>query len=218
MDIEINKKSVIVFDLDDTLYNEIEYLKSAYRAIAIFLDKENWKFLYSKMFSLYRSEENVFSFLEERYEVEKNYLINMYRNHTPEIHLFNNVLEILESIKAKGGKLGIITDGRSNTQLAKIKALGIEKLFDEIIISETIGSEKPSVLNYKSIEKALKGSEYYYIADNFKKDFVTPNAIGWKTIGLTDNGLNIHRNTHLYCDELHKPQLIIESFKEIVIL
>ena len=218
MDIKISEYSVIVFDLDDTLYNELEFLKSAYRQIAKHLEPKNWKPLYSKMFSLYRCNENVFNALSEEYKIEVLQLIEIYRNHIPEIQLFDNVLDILNAIKNKKGKLGIITDGRVKTQSAKLKALGIEELFDKIVISEAIGTEKPNKANFTTIERTFTGSKYYYIADNIKKDFITPNALGWKTIGLIDNGLNIHNNTHLYYDDLHKPNVIIESYKEMIIL
>ncbi|WP_296386897.1 HAD family hydrolase [Winogradskyella sp.] len=217
MDIKINKHTVVVFDLDDTLYNEIEFLKSAYRHIAKKMDTENWKPLYSVMLSLYRSEQNVFNFLVKKYSVDIKVLIEMYRNHIPDIELFDGVLEVMNSIKSNNGQLAIITDGRVKTQSAKLKALGIENLFDKIIISETLGTEKPNEANYKAIETSLIGSEYYYIADNLKKDFVTPNILGWATIGLIDNGLNIHSNSHQHCTEAYMPDDFILSYKELKI-
>ena len=217
MDIKINENTVIVFDLDDTLYNEIDYLKSAYRFIAKDLDPKGWKRLYSIMFSLYRSDVNVFNYLSETYRVEIKSLINIYRNHSPEIKLFEGVLDILNAIKANNGKLAIITDGRIKTQSAKLKALGIDYFFDKIIISEAIGTEKPDIANYKSIENSIIGLDYYYIADNLKKDFVSPNRMGWKTIGLIDRGLNIHSNSHLNVEDDYYPQYFIESYKEVII-
>lgn len=218
MDIRINENTVIVFDLDDTLYNELDFLKSAYRHIAKYLKSTNWESLYAHMFSLYRAEKNVFTYLSENYNVEVKTLIELYRNHEPDIKLFNDVLDVMHAIKTKKGKLGIITDGRVKTQSAKLKALNIENLFDKIIISEAIGTEKPNEANYKAIEKAITGLEYYYIADNIKKDFVSPNALGWKTVGLIDNGLNIHNNAHLYFDEKHLPKYFVNSYNEVKII
>ncbi|WP_369994853.1 HAD family hydrolase [Winogradskyella sp.] len=218
MDIKVNKDTVIAFDLDDTLYNEIEYLKSAYRAIADDLDPANNKFLYRNMFALYRKGENVFQYLAENYNVEVKDLIDLYRNHNPKIHLFNNVLEVLETIKLKGGKLAIVTDGRVKTQMAKIEALGIKELFGKIVISEAIGTEKPNQLNFEAIENALPASTYYYVGDNITKDFVSPNKMGWKTIGLIDNGLNIHCEVNENVQEEYLPHCLINSYQEINIL
>ncbi|MBJ7882699.1 HAD family hydrolase [Gelidibacter salicanalis] len=218
MDIQVDKHTVVVFDLDDTLYNELDFLKSAYKSIAIFLENKNWKPLYSKLFSLYRCKLNVFEFIVTTYSVEMELLIEMYKDHQPDIHVFDGVIETFEAIKSKNGKIGIITDGRSKTQRTKIKCLGIAKYIDELIISDEIGSEKPSKTNFELIEKSLFGKTYYYIADNLKKDFLAPNELGWQSIALVDNGKNIHFQSHECENEKNLPQDYILNFKEINII
>ena len=85
----------------------------------------------------------------------------------------------------------LITDRHSVTQRNKIKALNIDTLFDLIIISEEFGSEKPNPKNFEAFNK-FNTIEKYYIGDNTSKDFIAPNALGWTTICLPDNGNNIH--------------------------
>lgn len=218
MDIKIDSNTVIVFDLDDTLYNELDYLKSAYKSIALFLDPNDWKQLYSRMFSMYRCKINVFEVISNTYNIEIKVLVEMYRNHQPEIQLFEGVLDVFDAIKSKNGRIGMITDGRSNTQRAKLQSLGILKFLDEIIISEEIGSEKPSIANFKAIEKSLSGTTYYYIADNLKKDFISPNNLGWKSVALIDNGKNIHAESHKFIDLANRPKEFIMDFKEFKII
>ncbi len=218
MDIKVDHNTVVVFDLDDTLYNELDFLKSAYKSIAVFLEPNNWKPLYSKMFSLYRCKVNVFEFLASAYNEEIDNLIEIYRNHQPDIQLFDGVLEVLEAIKSKKGKIGIITDGRSKSQRAKLQSLGILKYIDKVIISEEIGSEKPSLANFKAIENSLSGRIYFYIADNLTKDFIAPNALGWKTVILIDNGKNIHFESHKHAASQTLPQDFIFDFKDLKII
>ena len=218
MDIKVDHNTVIVFDLDDTLYNELDYLKSAYKAIALFLDRSDWKLLYSKMFSLYRSKINVFEFVANAYNTEIQILIELYRDHLPEIQLFDGVLKVFDSIKAKNGKIGIITDGRSNAQRAKLKSLGILNYIDSIIVSDEIGSEKPNVANFRAIENSLSGTTYYYIADNLKKDFIAPNKLGWKSVALIDNGKNIHFKSYEHMDLPNLPHNFIVDYSELIIL
>ena len=218
MDIKVNENTVIVFDLDDTLYNELDYLKSAYKAIAKSLEPNHWKPLYSKMFSLYRCKINVFGFLADAYKTEIGPLVDMYRNHQPDIFLFDGVIAVFDAIKAKNGKIGIVTDGRSKTQRAKLKSLNILSYLDTIIVSEEIGTEKPSEVNFKAIEKALPATEYYYIADNLKKDFVAPNALGWKSVALIDNGKNIHFESHAYMNPENSAQYFIIDFNDFNII
>jgi putative hydrolase of the HAD superfamily len=167
------------------------------------------------MFSFYRNNENVFEILSSKFSFEKQLLIEMYRNHIPNINLFNGVLDIIDAIKAKDGKIGIITDGRSKTQMAKIKALGIINLIDKIVISEDLGTEKPNLNNFKAIETRFSDCTYWYIADNLKKDFIAPNVLGWKTICLIDNGKNIHYQSFKYMDKEHRPEAFIQSYKEV---
>lgn len=218
MDIKVNEQTVIVFDLDDTLYNEMDYLRSAYISIAKNLDPENWRFLFSKMFSLFRSKEDVFEFVSKKYGFEKSELIATYRSHKPELHLFDGVMSVIKRIKENNGKIGIITDGRKNTQRVKLDALGITSLVDKIIISEEVGSEKPEERNYLLIEEAFPNHSYLYMADNLRKDFISPNKLGWNSIGLADNGLNMHYDSHLYYNENCKPKHFVTSFKEINII
>jgi len=218
MDIKVNEQTVIVFDLDDTLYNEMDYLRSAYISIAKNLDQENWRFLFSKMFSLFRSKEDVFEFVSKKYGFEKSELIATYRNHKPELQLFDGVISVINRIKEKSGKIGIITDGRKTTQRVKLDALGITSLVDKIIISEEVGSEKPEERNYLLIEEAFPNHSYLYMADNLRKDFISPNKLGWNSIGLADNGLNMHYDGHLYDNEICRPKHFVTSFKEINII
>lgn len=215
MNIKIDQNTVVVFDLDDTLYNELDFLKSAYIFIAQYLEPKKWKTLYVSMFSMYRSKINVFEKIAVIYQKDPHFLIEMYRDHLPHIELFDGVMDVFKGIKQKEGKIGIITDGRSNTQRSKIESLKIIDFIDMIVISDEIGSEKPSVANFEAMENEIKGLTYYYIADNLKKDFVTPNERGWQTIGLIDNGKNIHYSSYNYMNPIHQPQDFIFSFNDL---
>ncbi len=218
MDIKVDARTVIVFDLDDTLYNEMEYLRSAYSEIAKSVDFDNWRPLFARMYSLFRSKQDVFEFVASTYQVDKSELLNTYRSHTPTLHLFEGVLETMAQIKAKNGKIGIITDGRKTTQRAKLKALDIIDRIDKIVISEEVGSEKPDERNYKLIEEEFPDNTYLYMADNLRKDFIAPNKRGWQTVGLVDNGLNMHFDGHKYFNKTHLPKQFVTSFEEIRIV
>jgi len=215
MDIRINAKTIVVFDLDDTLYNEIDYLRSAYVAIAKSLAPLDWKKLFVRMFSSYRNGGNVFEELTSQYPISKQELIQQYREHQPKIELFPGVLSILKKIKSFNGKIGVITDGRGKTQRAKLKALGILDLVDIIIISEEIGTEKPNEQNFKAVETKFPNYFYYYIGDNLKKDFIAPNNLGWETIGLIDNGKNIHKQLSFELKNKQYPTRFISSMAEL---
>jgi putative hydrolase of the HAD superfamily len=218
MDIKVDSQTAIVFDLDDTLYNEVNFLKSAYAEISKKLEPDSWQALFSNLFSRYRNKTDVFEYILNRYGVAKNELLDQYRNHIPQIQPFDGVIALFEEIKKREGKIGLITDGRSTTQNNKIVALGLKSYFDHCVISEEQGSEKPNELNYRTIESNLACDTYFYIGDNLKKDFITPNYMGWQTIGLLDNGLNIHSNAYEYQENKFLPHTFISRINEIKIL
>ena len=83
----------------------------------------------------------------------------------------------------KTKKLGLITDGRPAGQRAKIKALGIENLFDCIIVTDELGGVEYRKPNGKAFELMSKEfgvpyDEMVYVGDNIKKDFAAPEKLG----------------------------------------
>jgi putative hydrolase of the HAD superfamily len=187
---------IYVFDLDDTLYKEVDFLKSAYGEIAVRLRAFGVADAYPKMLAWYNEGQNVFCKINEYYglNIPISDFLHWYRCHVPAISLSEGGRELLDFILASGDRVGVITDGRSVTQRNKIEALGLSKylLPEDVIISEEFGSEKPNPRNYRYFMGRYPGAEYIYIADNPSKDFVAANGLGWMTIGLLDNGRNIH--------------------------
>lgn len=205
----------VIFDLDDTLVYEIEFLKSAFKEIAEKLEPERDLELYEEMFSFYEKKVNVFAVLHQKYpNYSKEDLLNIYRNHFPSLKLNEGAREVLNFCTDKGYKIGLISDGRSITQRNKLKSLEIEHVFEKIVISEEFGSTKPNSENYKVF---VTGNEIecYYIADNPQKDFITPNKLGWTTICLLDNGKNIH-SQNFDIDTEYLPKIKISNLKELI--
>jgi putative hydrolase of the HAD superfamily len=203
----------VVFDLDDTLAPEIEYLKSAFREISQTVDEKNPN-LYVVLWDAYQSKNNPFACLNELYpEYTVANLLQLYRNHFPN-YPENSCKSLLEQLKAKDCVLGLVTDGFSVTQRSKLKALGIEELFDLMVISEEFGSAKPTAANFDVFHQ-FNTTHYYYIADNPSKDFVTPNALGWHSICLLDSGNNIHKQD-FNKESLYLPRTTIDKLEQVL--
>ncbi len=211
-------RNVAVFDLDDTLYKEVDFLKSGYRQIAkrVTEDFVSCHSVYEEMLSWWAEGKDVFGELCTKFPntLTKSECLAIYRSHTPEIELSQEVVGFLEKLKVDGVKIGIITDGRELTQMNKIMALGLLRYVstDDIVISESFGSEKPCERNYRYFIDRYPNARYMYIADNVKKDFITPNRLGWKTVCLLDDGRNIHKQDFNVGKE-YLPQVQIESFR-----
>lgn len=197
----INDIKVIVFDLDDTLYNEIDYMISGFRKVVKYLN-DNYKInidienaIKEMKKSYYLGEKPINKLLNDYnlYNEENiNKCLNVYREHIPEIVLDKAIKNMLCDFKENNKKLGIITDGRPEGQKAKIKALNIEKLFDYIIITDEIGGveyRKPNKISYDMMKEhfGVRYEEMCYVGDNIKKDFIYPEKIGIKSIYYINN-------------------------------
>jgi len=215
-------EQVVVFDLDDTLYNEIDYLKSAFHEIAEFVETEYCiSGVYAFMKQTYRQEKNVFEAINQKYslDIPVSKYLSIYRNHIPNIQLDNTTKNVLETLQKSGCILGIVTDGREITQMNKIKALGLESFFEKenIIISETFGTEKPSLENYSYFQQKYSDSKFYYIGNNTEKDFIAPNKLGWTTVCILDNSKHIHKQDFTLPKE-YLPKYNLLNIREILSL
>lgn len=203
----------VVFDLDDTLFYEIEYLKSAFKYIAHKVNATNYHSLYAKMIDLYHQKKDVFLYIENNSTFSKKDLIVLYRNHLPNIQPIDGALNVLKDFSVEYNT-GLITDGYSITQRNKLKSLSFESYFKDIIISEEFGSDKSCEKNFGYFHK-YNSKNYYYIADNTSKDFLLPNKLGWTTICLRDKGYNIHKQNFSLSNE-YQPKYIIDELIEVI--
>lgn len=219
---------VICFDLDDTLFKERLYLFSAYREIVAYaVSKISFptettlpESAYEVMVDTYERGKNAFEALNTLLglQVLTSDYLQLYRNHVPDIQLPTATEELLWTLLKQGHVLGLITDGRSIQQRHKIEALGLERFFlpENIVISEEFGSEKPSEINYRYfLNRYPEAENFLYVGDNPKKDFVTPNRLGWLTVGLKDNGENIHSQSMDFLNEF-LPKYWISELKQLL--
>lgn len=208
----------VVFDLDDTLYKEIDFLKSAYRVISSRLENTHIAqvALYDHMIVLFEQNHDVLGDIQNQYGVSKSTLLDWYRTHTPKIELSPSARVLMEQLREKGVKMGLITDGRGVTQRAKIEALGLYGYIDkdDIIVSEEFGTQKPAKENYEYFILKYPNHKYVYIGDNVSKDFIAPNSLRWQTIGLKDNGYNIHQNKPI--SPTYNPSIWVDDLVDIL--
>ncbi|MGI9410756.1 MAG: HAD family hydrolase [Hyphomicrobiaceae bacterium] len=184
----------IVFDLDDTLYAEREFAYSGFRAIGRWaharwgldglaedmtrlLDDGHLGALFKMAFDKHRPDHTADEFAEMR---------EIYRTHQPEITLYEDARWALDHFAGQG-PIGLITDGTTEMQQAKVGALEISSLFEKIIYTHEGGGReyhKPHPWSYEQMEAAIgePGDRFVYVGDNASKDFLTPNARGWLSV------------------------------------
>jgi putative hydrolase of the HAD superfamily len=185
---------VLVFDLDDTLYNEVMFVQSGFRAVAEFLFQTYavpMQESYSLMIEILKSGrgrifDDVLLYFEifSKKTVEK--CIYIYRRHRPNIELYNDTIECL--LRFKNYPVYIVTDGNKLVQKNKLVALGLYDTVKFCFITHRYGvkNAKPSSYCFLKICKREKVDpcEVIYIGDNPHKDFVGIKALGFKTVRI----------------------------------
>ena len=195
--------AIVAFDLDDTLFTEMDFVRSGYRAVAeSFADDDAEREHYYRMFLALRPR----GFEEARADYRARHgkearltvddMVYTYRHHRPELSLFPGARKALEDISRAGHRLVLVTDGSTLHQRSKFNALGLADLFDpaDIFVSEETGGDKTSGLPWTLIEKrhTAPGQRFYYVGDNLSKDFRLPRRRGWTTIMKRDtSGSNV---------------------------
>ena len=196
----------LIFDVDDTLYEQIVPFENAYTSLFdMDIDMEKF-YLLSRYYSdikfkasrngemtmdeyhIYRIQEaakdlGVCLTAEQALSMQKEYKKNQQK-----LQMSNITISILELAKENDVKLGIITNGPSEHQWSKITTLGIESWIgrENIIVSGDYGINKPDVRIFEIMKEKLQlpNDSLYYIGDSIENDIVGANNAGWKSIWI----------------------------------
>lgn len=218
----MSKIKAVVFDLDDTLYPEYDYVMSGFAVVAKELkrqfDIENAESEMTRLFS--ENVRNVFGRLLDFYGIryEKSdieHLASVYREHEPSISLPDESVRTLEDLRRVGYKLGIVTDGRAFQQRNKIAALGLDGLVDEIVVTDELGGAKCEKPNPQAFEKVMSAlgtdaAGMMYVGDNPKKDFAVKKYLPVTTV-------RVMRGLYADCDYADGilPDFTVDSLRQI---
>jgi putative hydrolase of the HAD superfamily len=214
--------SAVLFDLDGTLLdrdasvkvfidNQYERLskwvshvpKEKYMTRFIELDRRGyvWK---DKVYQQLVAEFNITQLTWE--ELLQDYIREFKNNCVP----FPNLIQMLEELKSSNLILGMITNGYGQFQMDNIRALGIHKYFDTIIVSEWEGIKKPSpqIFN-RALERLNIGpNESVFIGDHPENDVKGAQNVGMKGIWKKDYQWNNVEADDIVDDLVELPSII----------
>jgi putative hydrolase of the HAD superfamily len=198
---------VIVFDLDDTLYLERDYVLSGLKAVG------QWAAAAMGVRGLGQVMRDRFdagcrtrifddSLKDVGIDAQPPVIARMlavYRQHRPDIRLAPDAEQFLRRRDAATG-FAVITDGFLDAQRRKIRALGLYGRGIHIgICTDKWGRDcwKPNPRAFEHVEKLFgrSGAALTYVADNPSKDFTAPRALGWNTVQIVRPG-RIHDYVH----------------------
>ncbi|MBM7565554.1 HAD family hydrolase [Paenibacillus sacheonensis] len=195
-----NLKAVL-FDLDGTLLNRDQslasFLEHQYQRIPAFHAMGKQAFI-RRFVELdqkgYVWKDRVYQSLVEEGQLELDWqelladYVLSFRHHCIG---FPGLIEMLEALKLRNYKLGIITNGFGDFQMNTIRGLGIEGYFDEILVSEIEGLRKPDIRIFQLALQRLgvRPEEAIFVGDHPVNDVEAGMHAGMLGIWKEEDGL-----------------------------
>jgi len=212
----------VFFDLDDTLYDEMQFVKEGFRSVSLYISKNHginqniaYKLLLDSLEKYGRGY--TFDIVLKKFDLFSKKLIlrllTIYRTHRPKLSLYSGARLVLTDLKKQGYKLALITDGNVAVQRSKIEALKLKRFFKCIVISDKYGVKrrKPHHFPFKKALKILNvhADETIYVGDNPYKDFVNAKRIGMHTVRIMRGqykniNINKEHDSHFRIDNLNE--------------
>jgi putative hydrolase of the HAD superfamily len=192
-------RRLVVFDIDDTLYLERDYVRSGFAAVDAWARSElDVPDLGDRAWATFEEgvRGRIFDEALAACGVRANgslvsQLVDIYRSHAPTIGLLADVRAWLAARPADVA-LAVVTDGPPASQRAKAAALGLVDWADPIVFTDELGPGrgKPHPAAFEGVEAAagLTGAACAYVGDNPSKDFAGPRGRDWRTVRVRREG------------------------------
>ena len=187
----------VVVDVDDTLYLEREYVRSGFRAVDVWcVEQLNVSGVGERAWNLFEQGVRGTTLTDAAIDagivldrVLKERLVQIYREHEPDILMLVDASSLISQIRDRA-QIAVITDGPRESQRAKCRALGLFDIADPVVITAEHGLRKPDPEVFRIVERqwSMRTDQLIYIADNPKKDFLAPLALGWHCIRVRRKG------------------------------
>ena len=209
---------VLIFDLDDTLYEERTFVLSGFRAVSAVLSRivdVNDDLVFNRLIDTLDQQgrgkifDTVLSSFGITDDLTVQRCVTVYKNHIPIISLFPGVSEMLTDMKCRD--LYLVTDGDPLVQDRKIKALEITQFFQGIYTTWSYGRNagKPSLDCFHKIaaQENCALSDLTYVGDDPNKDFVSLRAHGATTIRVHTGRFKAAKAMEGFDAEFHLPHV-----------
>ncbi len=193
----------VVFDLDHTLFDRHGTLKSLvpklreeFSVNGKMSDGEIGEiWCYADDHFVYSGWEYILAYLSDNgvFNVTPSfpdYSAFIYKHFAVTAVSFPETIPMLESLRARGIRTGLITNGNHNLQYAKIDMLGLYPYFDEIIATGDYGVHKPDrgIFDIMREKMGFSPDEMVYVGDNPVNDIEGARGAGWKTVWMKSTG------------------------------
>ncbi|BCA86422.1 haloacid dehalogenase [Enterococcus saigonensis] len=205
--------NAIVFDVDDTIYDQQQPFRNAVHRIIPLVEDDDMYDLYIRF--RFHSDETFCKVTNGEWTLTymRNYRImeslkdldypqitedtalefqKIYEEELDNIVMHATVLETLNFLKSQDIPISIITNGPTDHQYKKVVQLNLNNWVKDnnVIISQATGFEKPDRRIFQLAEKEfnLTAEKTLYVGDSFENDVIGSKSAGWKSLWFN------HRN------------------------
>jgi putative hydrolase of the HAD superfamily len=193
MNLPRNTYPVMVFDMDDTLYDERQFVIGGFRAVARMLAERHGvsePHLLRAMLATQQREgrgrvfDSVLARLGMATRRAVKECLSVYRAHRPNLTLYPAARMALQRLRP--GVLYVVTDGNKRVQAVKARALGLDRICRKVYCTHQYGVRhaKPSPYCFELIRRRERCDwrDMVYVGDNPRKDFVGLNPLEVTTV------------------------------------
>jgi putative hydrolase of the HAD superfamily len=196
----------VLFDLDDTLYPERQFVDGGFGAVARFLSglgARSEADLAARLWEIHRKDGRgrIFdTLLDELGLADDADLVPacllVYRTHQTWLSPVAGADALLDHLRGAGIRTGLVSDGNGAVQSRKLAGLpGIAARLDAVVFTDELGPghAKPSPVPFRVACRLLDvtPSATIYVGNDPRKDFIGARAAGLRTVrigSLPDEG------------------------------
>ncbi|WP_322906657.1 HAD family hydrolase [Paenibacillus campi] len=233
----------LIFDMDDTLYDQMEpfghayndvfgaqaqyevpverlFVKSRLHSDVVFDQVQNGLMSDDEM-HVYRITHAFADFgiaisVEQALAFQERYA---FHQQYLEVHPF--MKELLDYGQQHGLRMGIITNGPAEHQAAKVKQLGMERWIapEDIFISGKIGIAKPHTAIFRYVEQQMQivPADTWYFGDAYANDVVGAKRAGWHCVWINRRQIPLPENAPYVPDaNLDKTEHPLDLVRHII--
>jgi putative hydrolase of the HAD superfamily len=213
----------VLFDLDDTLYDEITFVSGAMGDVARFLasmaDADVGAIHDLLLLELARSGRGrVFDAVLVELGLPARLvptLVYVYRSARPRLELFSDAGPLLDALARHGVAAGILTDGNAMVQYSKLQLLGLRSRMDVVVLTDAVGpgTPKPDTLGFEIACDlfGLPPERVSYVANDLRKDFAGPRTLGMQAIHVAHRQLGQLSSL----EQRLRPDVIVERLADV---
>lgn len=191
----------VLFDIDNTLYDSTMQAQAARRnAVDAMIDaglpgpRERGLSVLNKIVEEYGSNyEGHFNVLVKRLGMSKDTtrvvaagIVAYHNTKVSMLHPFPDTVPTLLSLRDKGFRLGVVTDGTPVKQWEKLIRLGLQHFFHTVVITDEVGMKKPSVELYKLAARRIgcDTKDCVMVGDRLDSDISGAKRAGMVTVRI----------------------------------